>query len=140
ARRTTLHIAEENTPLFMTTLHLDILQAATAAQANATMHLVAYIIRRRPLVLYANLPRLTEAVVKSLDPTSPLRESVLSSATLMISELIGAYPCIAFHNRLQRLAIGTHEGAVVLYDLKTATRLFILEGHQKRVDAVSFSP
>lgn len=139
-RQTTLRIAEENTPLFMTTLHLDILQATSASHAAVTMRLVAFIVRRKPLILYPNLPRLAEAVVKSLDPTSPTREAVLPSATMMISELIGTYPSIAFHNKLQRLAIGTHEGAAILYDLKTATRLFILEGHKSKLDGVSFSP
>ena len=40
----------------------------------------------------------------------------------------------------QRLAVGTNEGAVILYDLKTATRLYVLEGHKRRVTACSFSP
>ena len=40
----------------------------------------------------------------------------------------------------QRLAVGTSEGAVVMYDLKTATRLYVLEGHKKRTAACSFSP
>lgn len=40
----------------------------------------------------------------------------------------------------QRLAVGTPEGAVVLYDLKTATRLYVLEGHSRRLTVLSFSP
>lgn len=40
----------------------------------------------------------------------------------------------------QRLCVGTNEGAVVMYDLKTATRLYVLEGHKKRIAACSFSP
>lgn len=40
----------------------------------------------------------------------------------------------------QRLAVGTHEGAVIMYDLKTAIRLFVLEGHKKPITALSFSP
>ena len=40
----------------------------------------------------------------------------------------------------QRLVVGTSEGAVVMYDLKTATRLYVLEGHKKRTTACSFSP
>lgn len=39
----------------------------------------------------------------------------------------------------QRFCVGTNEGAVVMYDLKTATRLYVLEGHRKRLDACSFS-
>jgi len=40
----------------------------------------------------------------------------------------------------QRLAVGTNEGAVVMYDLKTAIRLYVLEGHKKAIAACSFSP
>lgn len=40
----------------------------------------------------------------------------------------------------QRLAVGTSEGAIVMYDLKTAIRLYVLEGHKKRLAACSFSP
>lgn len=39
----------------------------------------------------------------------------------------------------QRLAVGTNEGAVVMYDLKTAIRLYVLEGHTKPITACSFS-
>ena len=40
----------------------------------------------------------------------------------------------------QRLAVGSDEGAVVMYDLKTAVRLYVLEGHKKSITACSFSP
>ena len=39
----------------------------------------------------------------------------------------------------QKLAVGTNEGAVVMYDLKTAIRLYVLEGHTKSITACSFS-
>ncbi|SPO40249.1 uncharacterized protein PSFLO_05731 [Pseudozyma flocculosa] len=139
ARAATLQIASENTPLFMTTLSIDILNARSPAHCSATMKLVAFMVRKKPEVLYPNLPRLAEAVVKSLDPRNQ-RDVVLSSATLMISELVSTYPSISFHEKSQRLAVGTHEGAVILYDLKTATRLFVLEGHRMAVSGVDFSP
>lgn len=141
ARSATLQIAAENTPLFMTTLSLDILHARSASDCAATMRLVAFMVRKRPCLLVANLPRLAEAVVKSLDPThTTMREAVVNAATVMISELVSTYPSINFFNPTQRLAVGTHEGAVIMYDLKTATRLYVLEGHRRRTDAVSFSP
>lgn len=96
---------------------------------------------QKPLILYPNLPRLAEAVVKSLDPTvTAMREAVVQAATVMINELVSTYPSIAFHGRLQRLAVGTHEGAVIMYDLKTATRLYVLEGHRRQLAACSFAP
>ena len=51
-----------------------------------------------------------------------------------------SFPTVDFHMGSQRLAVGTSEGAVVMYDLKTATRLYVLEGHKKRTTACSFSP
>lgn len=50
------------------------------------------------------------------------------------------YPSVDFHTPSQRLAVGTNEGAVIMYDLKTATRLYVLEGHKRRLTACSFSP
>eukprot|EP01116_Phalansterium_solitarium_P002796 TRINITY_DN13069_c0_g1_i1.p1 TRINITY_DN13069_c0_g1~~TRINITY_DN13069_c0_g1_i1.p1 ORF type:complete len:132 (-),score=35.12 TRINITY_DN13069_c0_g1_i1:224-619(-) len=47
---------------------------------------------------------------------------------------------ISFHQETQRLAIGTRESAVVIFDLKTATRWHSLEGHAGPLAAVSFSP
>lgn len=40
----------------------------------------------------------------------------------------------------QRLAVGSSDGAIVMYDLKTAIRLYVLEQHVKSVTACSFSP
>jgi WD40 repeat protein len=40
----------------------------------------------------------------------------------------------------QRLAVGTSEGAFIMYDLKTATQLYVLEGHKRRPTACTFSP
>ena len=40
----------------------------------------------------------------------------------------------------QKLAVGTSEGAIVMYDLKTGTRLYVLEGHKTRPSSISFSP
>lgn len=139
-RAAVLRIAEENTPLFMTTLSLDILHARSPAHCSATMRLVALMVRRKPHILYPNLPRLAEAVVKSLDPTiTAMRSVVHRSATIIISELITTYPTIAFHKESQRLAVGTFEGAIIVYDLKTATRLYVLEAHKASLNGLAFS-
>ena len=50
------------------------------------------------------------------------------------------FPTIDFNASVQRLAVGTSEGAVIMYDLKTATRLYVLEGHRKQICGISFSP
>ncbi|GAA5943940.1 hypothetical protein JCM10213_009036 [Rhodosporidiobolus nylandii] len=141
ARHATMHVAVVNTPLFMSTLVHDILNAPTAPARNATLKLLGFIIRKKPLVLYTSLPRVAEAVVKSLDPTvSSLRETVHQAATVILNELVRTFPSIDFHGKSQRLAVGTHEGAAIVFDLRTATRLYVLEGHARPVTALSFSP
>ncbi|OSC98008.1 WD40 repeat-like protein [Trametes coccinea BRFM310] len=141
ARSAVLQIAAGNTPLFMTTLVLDILHPRSVQHRKSVMQLVIFLIRKKPLVLYSNLPRLVEAIVKSLDPNSSAsRDAVLDSATEILSHIVQTFPTVDFHMGSQRLAVGTSEGAVVMYDLKTATRLYVLEGHKKRTTACSFSP
>ncbi|OJA15937.1 hypothetical protein AZE42_02647 [Rhizopogon vesiculosus] len=141
ARLAVLQIASCNTPLFMTTLTIDILNPKTLDQRKAVMQLVAFMIRKRPLILFPNLPRLMEAVVKSLDPNSTAsRDAVLDSATDIIGHVVKTFPTVDFHMATQRLAVGTSEGAFIMYDLKTATQLYILEGHKRRPAACTFSP
>ncbi|KAH8086009.1 hypothetical protein BXZ70DRAFT_956829 [Cristinia sonorae] len=141
ARTAVLQIAASNTPLFMTTLSLDILNPGSVQHRKSVMQLVIFLIRKKPLVLYSNLPRLVEAVVKSLDPNaSNSREAILDSATEILGHIVLSFPSVDFHMASQRLAVGTSEGSVVMYDLKTATRLYVLEGHKKRTTACSFSP
>ncbi|CDO72195.1 hypothetical protein BN946_scf184970.g47 [Trametes cinnabarina] len=141
ARSAVLQIAASNTPLFMTTLVLDILHPRNVQHRKSVMQLVIFLIRKKPLVLYSNLPRLVEAIVKSLDPNSSAsRDAILDSATEILSHIVQTFPTVDFHMGSQRLAVGTSEGAVVMYDLKTATRLYVLEGHKKRTTACSFSP
>ncbi|QRV92544.1 WD40 domain protein [Ceratobasidium sp. AG-Ba] len=140
ARAAVLQIAASSTPLFMTTLSLDITQPKTVEHRRATMQLVAFIVRKKPLVLYPNLPRLVEAVIRSLDPNSSGRDAIMDAATEILAEVVRIYPSVDFHMSTQKLAVGTPEGAVILYDLKTATRLYVLEGHARRLTVLSFSP
>ncbi|KAH8114792.1 WD40 repeat-like protein [Phellopilus nigrolimitatus] len=141
ARMAVLQIASNNSPLFMTTLSLDILHPRSIEYSKSVMQIIAFLIRKKPLVLYPNLPRLMEAVVKSLDPGSnDDREAVMDAVTEIIALVVQTFPTVDFHTGSQRLAVGTSEGAVIMYDLKTATRLYVLEGHRKRLTGISFSP
>ncbi|POY70885.1 hypothetical protein BMF94_6062 [Rhodotorula taiwanensis] len=141
ARNATLHVAGVNTPLLMTTLLFDILNTEDPAARNATLRLLGFLIRKKPLVIYTNLPRVVDAVVKCLDPAvTSLRETVQQAATVILNELVKTYPCVDFHGKSQRIAVGTHEGAAIVYDVKTATRLYVLESHGRAITAVSWSP
>ncbi|KAF8158416.1 hypothetical protein B0H34DRAFT_797808 [Crassisporium funariophilum] len=141
ARFAVLAIASNSMPLLMGTLCLDILTPPSMEHRRSVLQILAFLIKKRPHVLQPNLPRLMEAVVKSLDPNSNTnRELVLDSATEIIGYVVKTFPTVDFHMATQRLAVGTNEGAVVMYDLKTAIRLYVLESHKKQITACSFSP
>ncbi|KAH9983707.1 hypothetical protein BJV74DRAFT_849553 [Russula compacta] len=141
ARQALLHIVTHHTGIFMTALSLDILHPQSLEHRKSVMQLVAFLVRKKPLVIYPNLPKLVEAVVKSLDPTSTTnRDAVQETATEILGHVVNTFPTIDFHMTSQRLAVGTDEGAIVMYDLKTATRLYVLECHKEALAACSFSP
>ena len=104
-----------------------------------------------------------EAVVKSLDPNSTAsRDAVLDTATEIVGHVVKTYvlplalpfsllptrheltnpsdsfPTVDFHHPTQRLAVGTAEGAF-MYDLKSATQLYVLEGHTHHPTTCAFS-
>ncbi|KAI0298119.1 hypothetical protein B0F90DRAFT_1818820 [Multifurca ochricompacta] len=154
ARQAVLHIVTNNTGIFMTTLSLDILHPQSLEHRKSVMQLVAFLIRKKPLIIYPNLPKLVEAVVKSLDPNSTSnRDAVLDTATEILGHVVKtcarlpaearvhlqsflrSFPTVDFHMASQRLAVGTAEGAIVMYDLKTATRLYVLECHKQALTA-----
>lgn len=57
---------------------------------------------------------------------------------LKLTNLAYSFLAIDFHMGTQRLAVGTSEG-VIMFDLRNATRLYVLEGHKQRVSTCSFS-
>lgn len=141
ARFSVLKLATTASALFITTLSMDVIDAETIAQRENVMKLCVFISRKKPQALFPNLPRLAEAVVKSLDPTRvTMRESIQQTATVILNELVKIFPDIDFAGKTQKLAVGTHEGAVIMYDIKTATRMYVLEAHMHQVSALSFSP
>ncbi|KAI9633004.1 uncharacterized protein MKK02DRAFT_40384 [Dioszegia hungarica] len=141
ARLAVLHVASSNPALFMSTLSMDILDAKSVEGRKSIMKLCVYMARKRPQVLENSLPKVVEAVVKSLDPNvGKMREDVQQTATVILNELVLAFSTVDFHSSTQKLAVGTHEGALIMYDLKTASRLYILEPHKHPVSAVNFSP
>jgi hypothetical protein len=89
ARAAVIQLASTSGAIFITTITMDILDAKTIAQRNAIMKLCVFVARKKPIVLLPSLPRLAEAVVKSLDPTRVnMRESIQQTATVILNELV----------------------------------------------------
>ena len=55
-----------------------------------------------------------------------------------MSNMVKIFPMVAFHFDTQRLAVGTHDGPIGIYDVRTSAKWKILEGHTKNVTCVCF--
>ena len=62
------------------------------------------------------------------------------SRTKGLHELVKRFPMTSFHKDTQRFAVGTQEALIIVYDLRTATKWRVLQGHQRGIAALSFSP
>ncbi|CAD7942050.1 unnamed protein product [Amoebophrya sp. A120] len=81
-----------------------------------------------PQSTYTVLPLLVEAVLRCLDPADPnLRKVMLLSATQTLHQMVTQLPMCCFHQATQRYGVGTREGRVFVYDLRTATKYRVLD-------------
>ena len=82
---------------------------------------------QQPLLLREHISTIVESVIKILDPVSNLRESLMAPVTATLRDLVDAYPMVDFNDATQRMVVGAADGFIIVYDLKTATRLHVLE-------------
>ncbi|RLN14484.1 hypothetical protein BBJ28_00020008 [Nothophytophthora sp. Chile5] len=91
------------------------------------------------LLMCRHLPAFVDTVMACLDPTKPdRRRRCLSLSTRCLHNLVRRFPMVDFHKETQRLALGTMEAVIVIYDLRTATKWRVLDGHASAVSAVRF--
>eukprot|EP01113_Clastostelium_recurvatum_P031289 TRINITY_DN3889_c0_g1_i3.p1 TRINITY_DN3889_c0_g1~~TRINITY_DN3889_c0_g1_i3.p1 ORF type:complete len:1460 (+),score=297.90 TRINITY_DN3889_c0_g1_i3:131-4381(+) len=125
---------------FVATLGAEIARDQVTVPSSSAVMTIGSLVKRDPVALLPLLPRLVETVVRSVDPHTPtLRDSCIKATTAVLHTMVSKYPMVSFHTDSQRLAVGTAECSVIIYDLKTATRWHVLEGHKGPITAVAFS-
>ncbi|KAI9021088.1 hypothetical protein DFJ74DRAFT_112744 [Hyaloraphidium curvatum] len=141
ARQAILSIATSSTAVFVQTLVLDLTHAKTVEERKGSLRLLSVFVHKKPVLLLPHLLRIVEGVIKCLEPNNPqLREALLEFVTAALHDLVKTYPTVSFHGISQRLICGDWDGPCVVFDLKTGQRFQVLEGHDKPVTAVAFSP
>lgn len=91
------------------------------------------------LLMYRHLPAVVDTIMCCLDPTKPeRRKRCLELSTRCLHNLVRRFPMVDFHKETQRLAIGTMEAVIFIYDLRTATKWRVLDGHTAAISAVAF--
>eukprot|EP00742_Colponemidia_sp_Colp-10_P008079 GILJ01008720.1.p1 GENE.GILJ01008720.1~~GILJ01008720.1.p1 ORF type:complete len:1456 (+),score=203.82 GILJ01008720.1:39-4406(+) len=106
----------------------------------AALLMIVSLVKRHSSLLVTHLPAVVEAVLRCLDPSEPtLRKACLQASTAALHEMVKRFPMVSFHQQTQRFAVGTVESIIIIYDLRTATKWRILEGHSNSLSALSFS-
>lgn len=91
------------------------------------------------LLMFRHLPAVVDTIMCCLDPTKlERRKRCLELSTRCLHHLVRRFPMIDFHKDTQRLAIGTMEAVILIYDLRTATKWRVLDGHASAISALGF--
>lgn len=86
-----------------------------------------------------HLIQLTGILLKCFDPNElALRKNSHKIVSVILSIMVKMFPMVAFHHESQRLAIGTHDGPIAIYDMRTSSKWKILEGHTGNVTCLAF--
>lgn len=52
--------------------------------------------------------------------------------------MVQMFPMVSFHSTSQRLAVGTVEGPIGIYDVRTSAKIEIFEGHTGAISSLAF--
>ncbi|GAM28366.1 hypothetical protein SAMD00019534_115420 [Acytostelium subglobosum LB1] len=116
-----------------------------AGGVSTTIHaimLIGLLIKNNSDAVLPFLPRVIDYIMKCLDPHMPsFRDACLKQTTSVLHLMVQKYPMVSFHHDTQRLLLGTLDGSIVIYDMKSATRWHRIDANADRafVSAVSFS-
>jgi WD40 repeat protein len=85
------------------------------------------------------LIQITQILLKCFDPNElALRKNSHKIVSIILSIMVKMFPMVAFHHESQRLAIGTHDGPIAIYDMRTSSKWKILEGHVGNITCLGF--
>ena len=125
---------------FVNVISADMTSSSSVHKRVTGLRIIRALVRADPSAILSFVPKLAEVTIKSLDPHIPhLREGCMRVSTEGLQEMVKRFNTVSFHSSTQRVAVGTDEGLIVIYDLKTGTRWQVLEGHKSPITSVSFS-
>ena len=82
---------------------------------------------------------MVEALVRLLDPSQmAFRVRIYPMVLGLLIDLSACFAAVALHRETQRVLVGGSDGLLVVYDLRSASRVALLEGMTRAVSAVAF--
>ncbi|EER03221.1 conserved hypothetical protein [Perkinsus marinus ATCC 50983] len=99
------------------------------------------LLHKYPQRLRRLVPEFAEAaVLRCLDPVFPLRRrNCLITATSALHEMVKTFPNTSFDQSTQRFAVAK-DAVIIVYDLRTASKWRVFEGHSGDISAIAFDP
>lgn len=80
-------------------------------------------------IMLKYLVMIVEILMKTLDPhDAAFRRQCFPTSSAVLQQLVRRFPMCAFHQTSQRFALGTLESTILVYDVRTATKLKVLDG------------
>eukprot|EP00038_Savillea_parva_P000882 m.99498 g.99498 ORF g.99498 m.99498 type:complete len:1269 (-) comp10311_c0_seq1:2979-6785(-) len=105
---------------------------------NSMLKVLRLLVKTHAEVLKGELTRVVDVVVRCFEPSTPhIREACFKQAKHVLHEMCMMYDTMAIFEA--RLAVGTVEGLINVYDLKSATRWQAIPAHPAPVSSIAFS-
>ncbi|RKP17908.1 hypothetical protein ROZALSC1DRAFT_23738 [Rozella allomycis CSF55] len=125
-----VHLVDHNVQLISYLAKL-CLNAKSLVEKIAIVRVINLIVVKAPQCILNHVLLVIELCIKLLDPSDSLqRDSCIPFVTSALFDVV----------KSQKLAYGGYNGNITVYDLKTSTKAISIQGHEKQVDLVSFSP
>lgn len=128
------------TQSYITTICKQILNGRnTVQQRQSSILCIVSLCKKYPIQMIQYVTTCVNVIIHVLDPSDAiLRKSILQSCTTALHIFVQNYPFVTFHQNNQYIAIAA-TNTIIVYDLRTATKYRILQGHNGHVNAVSFN-
>lgn len=106
---------------------------------RSVLEILRYFISGYGQLLERYIIKIVQILLKCLDPNDlTLRKNSHKFVSVILSSLVKMFPMVAFHSVTQRLAVGTYEGPIGIYDVCTSAKIEIFEGHTHSVRCLAF--
>jgi WD40 repeat protein len=134
------NLASANFPQFIESVNHQLFHANAGSFTghNSMLKVLRLLVKTHAPVLEDELSRVVDVVVRCFDPsTPPIREACFKQAKQVLHEMCITYDSMDIYEA--RLAVGTVEGLINVYDLKSATRWQAIPAHPSPVSSIAFS-
>ena len=103
------------------------------------IEIIYIIFQEKSFRLTTFLPPIINLIMKTMNPNSKdLKNICIENSKKVLSKLLMNYPMVTFHQESYKLAIGTNEGKILIYDMSNGELWKNISGYKNEISALSF--